>query len=185
MADAGLVTDDALMTLAAADDAAAFSTLIRRHEQAVLRYLRQALPDVHDAHDVCQDVFVEVWRRRQSYEPRGTFAAWLFRMVRSRATSRGRFHAVRRLFAARVVHDDASGPRPDALYDERVAAAQVRKALQQVPATLREAVALRHGADLDHRTIAAILEVDEATARQRACRGLAVLRERLSAAERP
>lgn len=184
MADAGIVTDDALMTLAAAGDAVAFATVVRRHEQAVLRYLRHALPDAHDARDVCQDVFVEVWRRRQTYEPRGVFAAWLFRMARSRAISRGRMHTVRRLFAARAVVDDRSGPRPDDVYDERVAAARVRGALQQLPATLREAVALRHGAELDHRTIAAILDVDEATARQRACRGLAALRERLAPPER-
>jgi len=184
MADAGIVTDDALMTLATAGDAQAFAALIRRHEQAVLRYLRHALPDANEARDVCQDVFLEVWRRRHSYEPRGVFAAWLFRMVRSRAISRGRMHTVRRLFAARAVVDDSGGLRPDDVYDERVAATRVRAALQQLPAALRDAVALRHGAELDHRTIAAILDVDEATARQRACRGLAALRVRLAPPER-
>ncbi len=180
--------DDALMTAARAGEVAAFSALLRRHERAVLRYLVRALPDAEEARDVCQDVFVEVWNRRARYEARGLFQAWLFRLARSRATSRGRFLRVRRLFAdargaeARGADDVDNRAAPDAVHEERARAAALRGALDALPATLRDAVALRHGAGLDHRTIASILAVDEATARQRACRGLALLRARLQGA---
>jgi RNA polymerase sigma factor (sigma-70 family) len=187
LADAGGVSDDTLMTLAVAGDVAAFSALMRRHQQSIIRYLGRALADPEDARDVCQDVFIEAWQRRQSYEPRGLLVAWLFRIARSRAISRGRFHAVRRLFAARQRDelDATGGPRPDDIHDQRQQAARLRRALLTLPPALREAVALRHGAELDHATIADVLGVDVATARQRACRGLALLRTRLGPEEPP
>lgn len=172
-------TDDALMARVKRGAQAAFAVLVQRHERRMLAYLKRSLDDADEARDVCQDVFIEVWRRRDDYEARGMFVAWLFRIARSRATSRARFRSVRRLFAARPRSEEGEAVRPDEALDQRRREATARAALQLLPASLREAVALRHAAELDHATIASILGIDEAAARQRACRGLAILRARL------
>lgn len=176
-------SDDALMQRARGGDRACFTVLVKRHERRVLAYLRRSLEDGEEARDVAQDVFVEVWRRREQYEPRGKFVGWLFRIARSRSTSRARFRAVRRLFAARAPLEEASGARPDHALEQRHQDALVRAALQGLPASLRDAVALRHAAGLDYSDIASVLGIEEAAARQRACRGLALLRKTLSAGD--
>lgn len=178
-------SDDDLMARARGGAHAAFAVLVKRHERRVLGYLKRSLDDGEEARDVAQDVFVEVWRRREQYQPQGKFVGWLFRIARSRATSRGRFRAVRRLFAARARPEEEGGARPDDVLERRHQDAAVRAALQGLPASLRDAVALRHGAGLDYSDIAGILGIDEAAARQRACRGLALLGKTLRAGGGP
>jgi RNA polymerase sigma-70 factor (ECF subfamily) len=181
--------DDALMARVRAGDARAFASLVEKHEERVRRFLERMLASSAEAEDVCQDVFVEVWRTRDRYEARGQFVAWLFRIARSRAASRGRFLAVRRFLVGWSEHEAARTPTTEGTPADHVLRGEhdrqrrrdLDRALLRLPHDVREAVVLRHTLDVDYRALAAMLGVSEGALRVRVHRGLAALRAQLDA----
>ncbi len=181
-------SDDALMRACANDDSAAFATLVRRHEARLRGFLARSLPSDIDgrseARDLCQEVFLEVWRARHRYTGTGRFVPWILRMARSRATSRGRALAVRRLFARRAT----LAPADDAIVDDdalaRLLSAEDRRRVRQALASLsradREVLTLRVMWELDYEVIADALGLQPGAVRVRAYRALTRLASALS-----
>lgn len=58
--------------------------LVRRHQSSVLRQCRRKLKDTEAAHDVSQEVWIQVHTRLGQYKAEGTFAAWLSVIVHHR-----------------------------------------------------------------------------------------------------
>lgn len=67
-------------------DPDALAEIHRTYGGVVLGYLRGALRDPATAEDVHQEVFLEVWRRGESYDPdRASLGTWIMLIARSRA----------------------------------------------------------------------------------------------------
>jgi RNA polymerase sigma-70 factor (ECF subfamily) len=67
-------------------DPAAIREMHETHGGRVLAFLVQALGDRATAEDVCQEVFLEAWRKGSRYDPRRAGpGTWLMTIARSRA----------------------------------------------------------------------------------------------------
>lgn len=67
-------------------DPAAVTELYEQHGARVLSYLAHVLGDRATAEDVCQEVFIEAWRKGGSFDPsRAGAGTWLMTIARSRA----------------------------------------------------------------------------------------------------
>jgi RNA polymerase sigma-70 factor, ECF subfamily len=111
-----------------------------------------------DAEDVTQEVFLQAWRTAGQFDQtRGTMAAWLLMMARSRALDRLRFDRRR---PAQAVDPSAFERIPNAAPDVELTAATneevglARAALAALPAAQREAVELAYFEGLTHSEIA-------------------------------
>lgn len=72
-------------------DAAAFGELYQRLGPQARRIALRVVHDTDEAQDVVHDAFVEAWRRAPEYAAgRGTVAAWILMIVKSRAIDRVR-----------------------------------------------------------------------------------------------
>jgi len=86
--------DRRLLGRVAAGDVRALRRLFDEHGARVLAVARRVLHDAHDAQDVVQETFVEVWRRSREFDPsRGNVGSWVVTIARSRAIDRMRAHA--------------------------------------------------------------------------------------------
>ncbi|MFB9326552.1 RNA polymerase sigma factor [Paenibacillus aurantiacus] len=86
-------TDDMREVLLAMCDGStcAFETFYERFAPLVMKIALRVTGDRMEAEDVCHDVFLEVLRRGRAYDPsRGSIAAWLAVMARSRSLDRMR-----------------------------------------------------------------------------------------------
>src|SRR5438067_4214077 len=128
-------TDAALLArYAAADDAAAFAELVRRHGPVVLGVCRRMLGHVHDADDAFQATFLVLARNARSVRKPAALSAWLYgtavRVCRKARAKRGtpRPPATRAVAAddpfaevawkeVRALLDEEVGRLPDALRD--------------------------------------------------------------------
>ncbi|WP_261720447.1 RNA polymerase subunit sigma-70 [Streptomyces sp. FZ201] len=59
-------------------DEAAFSELAERHRRELHVHCYRMLGSFEDAEDTVQETFLRAWRRRETYEGRSTFRAWLY-----------------------------------------------------------------------------------------------------------
>jgi Sigma-70 region 2 len=80
------LSDEILIAQVAQGDKAALETLYDRHAAIVLGVCLKILKDRTTAEIVLQETFWRVWQSAVSYQVhRGSFAGWLFRIVRELA----------------------------------------------------------------------------------------------------
>lgn len=79
--DASAAEDIALMLRAKADDLAAFSQLVRKHQNAVMNFfLRSGV--YRDVEDLAQEAFLKLHRARHGYRPSAKFTTFLYLIAR-------------------------------------------------------------------------------------------------------
>jgi RNA polymerase sigma-70 factor (ECF subfamily) len=59
----------------------AFSGLVERHRRELHVHCYRLLGSFEDAEDTVQETFLRAWRRRETFEGRSTFRAWLYRIA--------------------------------------------------------------------------------------------------------
>lgn len=78
--------DVRLMLQVRQGNAAAYEELVKKHERRVIGFLEHMVsPD--QAEDLAQEVFLRVFRARESYEPGARFATWLFTIMHNVASN--------------------------------------------------------------------------------------------------
>ena len=160
----------------------------RTHRQRVRAAAQRVVADDATAEDVTQEVFLKVWLRPDLFdERRGSLAAFLCVMARSRALDRIRAEgaldrARHRLAEHHVLAEpDAEEEPASALvrHDERE---ELRAALLKLPDAQREAITLAYGRGFNSVEIAQRTHVGRATARSRLRLGIGKLRAELAEA---
>src|SRR5687768_4100341 len=69
---------------------AAFEELVRRWEQPVARFLYRFAGPAAPLQDLCQEVFLKVYRAGPGYRETGAFSTWLFQIALNVARDDGR-----------------------------------------------------------------------------------------------
>jgi len=75
--------DTELMLRFQAGEEACFEELVERHKQRVFRTAYRFLGMRQGAEDIAQEVFLRVYRARDTYEPRARFTTWLYAICRN------------------------------------------------------------------------------------------------------
>jgi RNA polymerase sigma-70 factor, ECF subfamily len=177
------LSDEELLE-ALASDPAALGILYDRHATLVYGLALAMLGAPEEAEDLTQEIFVTICgpRVRDYDRGRGTVAAFLITMTRSRALDRLR----RRTRSARLLttwHDAAAPAAAAANPFEDVwtqrAAARVRAVLAELPDAQREVLVLAYYRGLTQSEIAAELGTPLGTVKSRLRRALLALGEAL------
>src|SRR6516165_4592060 len=90
----------------------AFETLVERYQNRLMSVLFHLVGNRDEAEDLCQEVFLRIYKARKGYRPRAKFATWLFTIANNLALnhlrSKGRNPSVPMSGAA--TDSQASGP---------------------------------------------------------------------------
>lgn len=81
MAEPTLPADETLAAAAARGDAAAFETLVRRHERVVRSFLARLVPGGGRSDDLAQETFLTAWSKAASFSGTGRYRGWLMRIA--------------------------------------------------------------------------------------------------------
>ena len=173
--------DRSCMDRLRAGDLKALDELYTRHTPLLYGLVLRIVGRAADAEEVLQDTWVQAWRRAESWEPgRGTVAAWLITLARSRAIDRIRS------VSARQRAETAAPPPALPQRDEPAAAAADRQRQQRVSAAMatltsqqREVLELGYFGGLSQSEIAARLGAPLGTVKSWTRQGLTSLRERV------
>lgn len=164
-----------------ASDRAAYAAVFEALHVDLMRYAWRFTRDEHSARDVVQDVFLKLWRVRETLEPERSLRALLYTMTRNLSLNHNR---------ARQHHADLSD-EADAWVDERVDegdaldAAQLGAHLEAwiaaLPDRRREAFQLSRYQGLSHEEIADVMGLTPRTVNTHIVLALKDLRARLGA----
>ena len=165
-------------------DSASFDAAYRELYPLALRAADRVLHDRAAAEDVAQDVFMDLWRGRSSYDgSRGSLRGYVSMLARSRALDRWRTRSARDAAAGRLEQEVAvgasaeEGPEDVALRHDRVE--YTVQALAAIPAPQREAVLLAYAGGLSANGVADAAGIPLGTAKSRIRGGLSKLRVQL------
>lgn len=175
-----------LVTRFQAGDHAAFDAIYLRYFERIYSYLRVLLRDPHEAEDIAQTTFGQVFRALPDYEDRGRpFRAWLF--VIARNTAYRQLELTQRHAELRAPDElpEVSGEQPDpeeSLGTLRwVSDSELMLFIERLPLAQRQVLFLRFVMDLSHQETAVILGRSPEAVRRLQFRGLTFVRERLEA----
>jgi len=181
--DSAALHDDGLLAQRIrSGDRVALGEVYDRHASAAMAVALRVVADREQAEDVVHDAFVAIWQKIDHFDPaRGSLRSWIVTIVRNRAIDRLR--GTRPSIEIGEADDRSmlqSGPNPT--WDGAVArlgAAQLRAALDGLPAEQRQAIELAYFGGRTYREIATLTGVPLGTATGRLRLALARLRELL------
>lgn len=136
--------EDTLMLKIAGGDQDSFNTLYNMWCRRVMSYAFRALRDLHEAQDVVQETFVQVYKAAPSYRAEGKFAAFVLRIAGNLV--RHRYRNARYADSLSDILDDENLPIPESLHyspEESVLdGIDLERVLSLLPARQREALIL-------------------------------------------
>jgi RNA polymerase sigma-70 factor, ECF subfamily len=77
--------DIRLMIQVRTDVAGAFETLVERYQNRLVGILFHLVGNRDEAEDLCQEVFLRIYKARKGYRPRAKFSTWLFTIANNLA----------------------------------------------------------------------------------------------------
>ena len=169
----------------ASGEAGALAELYDRYTPLLYPVALRILRSPADAEDVIQEAWLQVWKRSATYDScRGTVAAWLLTVARTRALDRYRSKASRSRAESQVDPDPPSRPPdPGASAAQTELGQRVREALARLEPQQRQVLEIGYFQGLSQSEVAERLAAPLGTVKSWTRQGLARLRQLLPAEE--
>jgi RNA polymerase sigma-70 factor (ECF subfamily) len=171
-------------------DTDAFAELQQRYAPRVLGYFHRQLGDRAEAEDLTQDVFLRLYRSRERYQPRASFATWVFHITQNVARNALRFrrrHPCVRLDPGEIAEGSLfesllydRGDAPSRPLEREEIAGVVRAAVAELANRQRTALELHQFEDCTYAEVAAELDMTPKAAKSLLYRARNQLRETLT-----
>lgn len=184
------LSDAEVMLRAKAGDDAAYEFLVEKFRRPMLSFMYRAVHNTSVAEELAQEVFLRVYRSRQTYNAEAKFSTWLYRIATNLAANYARDTKAERAQGSISLDEpdeetgttlDVADTRPnieqDLLRVERLAA--IRRHVHALPERQRNAVLMHKYQGLDYRQIAQVLNLSESATKSLLFRAYETLRERL------
>ena len=167
---------DAIIQRCLAGDQPAWEQIVRQHWRKVFNIAYKFTGKHDEAEDLTQDVFVKIFKSLDTFDRRANFQTWLVSVSRNLCIDHYRSVRKERETIDRDVDAGELSPvaqtvSPIQALEHRDRVQLLRKALDQLPATLRSAVLLRDIQELSYQEIADRLHLPEGTVKSRINRG--------------
>ncbi len=187
-AAAYLERDAELMLRVRDGDETSFALLLERHRRPVIHFLSRMVQNPAVSEELAQEVFLRVYKARATYEPTAKFTTWLFRIathlainwLRDRRNEKSEDSLDRSAAgegAPIQIADRAPTKEQEMLYQARLA--EVRRAIDALPAKQRAAVLMHKYHEMGYAQIARTLNCSESAVKSLLFRAYETLRARL------
>jgi RNA polymerase sigma-70 factor (ECF subfamily) len=186
----GADSDDEIMLRAKAGDQSAFDYLVQKYRRPIVSFMYRMARNTAAAEDLAQEVFLRVYRSRQTYEVSAKFTTWLYRIATNLAVNHARDtrHERPEVTVSLDEPDEENGTTlelPDgALTAEQMLVRRermkaIRSKVEALPEQQRLAVIMHKYQQMDYKEIAEVLKKSESATKSLLFRAYETLREQL------
>ena len=188
--DFASMEDSAIMLALSAGNMAGFDFLIRKYRKPIISFMYRMTRNQAVAEELAQEVFLRVYRSRQTYRAEAKFSTWLYRIATNLVVNHAR--DTRHERSASTVYldepDADTGSTPDVpdmtlgaeaalVRDERMNA--IRDFVMALPERQRMAVLMHKYEGMDYHQIGDVLKLSESATKSLLFRAYQTLREKL------
>jgi RNA polymerase sigma-70 factor (ECF subfamily) len=190
--DFGQMDDAAIMLELRTGNMAGFDFLIQKYRKPIIHFMYRMVHNQAVAEELAQEVFLRVYRSRETYRAEARFSTWLYRIATNLGVNYARDNRHERT-ASTVYLDEAdseTGSTPDVadstpdveaklLRQERMNA--IREHVLALPERQRMAVLMHKYEGMDYKQIGDVLKLSESATKSLLFRAYQTLREKLKA----
>jgi RNA polymerase sigma-70 factor, ECF subfamily len=184
------LSDAEIMLRVREGDDSGFSILIEKYRKQIVHFMFRMSRNQAVAEELAQEVFLRVYRSRQTYRAEAKFSTWLYRIATNLGVNHARDTKYER--TAQNVYldqpDAETGTTPDVadstlsveqqlVRDERMNA--IRKHVMALPERQRSAVLMHKYQEMDYKEIGDVLKLSESATKSLLFRAYQTLRENL------
>jgi RNA polymerase sigma-70 factor (ECF subfamily) len=182
--------DSAIMLELSAGNVSGFDFLIQKYRRPIVNFMYRMVHNQAVAEELAQEVFLRVYRSRETYRAEARFSTWLYRI----ATNLGVNHArdTRHERAASTVYLDEADPETGTTPDvadttpgaedsliRRERMYSIRQHVMELPERQRMAVLMHKYEGMDYKQIGDVLKLSESATKSLLFRAYQTLREKL------
>jgi RNA polymerase sigma-70 factor, ECF subfamily len=184
------LSDAEIMLSVREGDDSGFSILIEKYRKQIVHFMFRMSRNQAVAEELAQEVFLRVYRSRQTYRAEAKFSTWLYRIATNLGVNHARDTKYER--TAQNVYldqpDPETGTSPDVadsslsveqelVRDERMQA--IRKHVMALPERQRSAVLMHKYQEMDYTEIGEVLKLSESATKSLLFRAYQTLRGNL------
>jgi RNA polymerase sigma-70 factor (ECF subfamily) len=185
-----LASDAAVMLRVAAGDESSFNYLVEKYHRPMIHFLYRMVHNQSIAEELAQEVFLRVYRARDSYRAEARFTTWLYRIATNLAVNHARDTRLERTVQTVYLDapDEETGTTPD-LADDEPSVEQsllrkermdaIRSHVMALPERQRMAVLMHKYQGMDYRQIGEVLKLSESATKSLLFRAYQTLRDKL------
>lgn len=183
-------TDAEVMLRVKAGDESAFDYLVQKYRRPLVSFMYRMARNAAAAEDLAQEVFLRVYRSRQTYEASAKFTTWLYRIATNLAVNHARDtrHERPEVTVSLDEPDEDSGATLD-VADSKVSVEEslvrrermlaIRAKVEALPERQKLAVIMHKYQQMDYKQIADVLKLSESATKSLLFRAYETLREQL------
>lgn len=145
-------------------DTKAFESIIDRYQKKILNIAYRMVYDYEDAKDITQTVFVKVFKKLNTYNPKYEFFNWIYRIAVNESLN----YLNQRKRVVTLANDYKSEDKtPDEIFENTELNQNIQHAFMSLKPEHRTIVILKHFHDLSYKEISKILDIPEKTVKSR------------------
>jgi RNA polymerase sigma-70 factor, ECF subfamily len=183
-------SDAAVMLRVAAGDESSFNYLVEKYHRPMIHFLYRMVHNQSIAEELAQEVFLRVYRARDSYRAEARFTTWLYRIATNLAVNHARDTRHERTVQTVYLDapDEETGTTPDLADDEPTVEQNllrkermdaIRSHVMALPERQRMAVLMHKYQGMDYRQIGEVLKLSESATKSLLFRAYQTLRDKL------
>jgi RNA polymerase sigma-70 factor (ECF subfamily) len=184
------LSDAEVMLRVRTGDDEAFAFLVEKFRRPIISFMYRSVGSQHVAEELAQEVFLRVYKSRQTYSADAKFTTWLYRIATNLAMNYARDTKSER--QGKVSLDEPVDEESDRTLDvpdtmmtaeeaivrrERMEA--IKKCVLELPERQRVAVLMHKYQEMDYKQIAQALNLSESATKSLLFRAYETLREQL------
>jgi RNA polymerase sigma factor (sigma-70 family) len=184
-------SDNVLFHQAVAGDQEAFEALVSRYQHSLFRLIYRYVDEYHEAHDVLQHVWLQLYLSLPTLQPHVHMKPWLFTVARNRSLDVLRSTRLLSFSEVETGNEENevafldtildTSPTPEELVEQRDLRRAIRFAIQVLPRTYHSVVLLYYSEHMNFAEIGRVLNVPVSTVKARFHRAKPFLRAILTA----
>lgn len=166
--------DEHLVSCALKGDLQAFEQLVKQYERLVFHIVGKVVEQREDIEDICQDVFVSIYKKLGTYNHQAKLSTWIGTIAYRAALNhkRKRKHS---LLDQQIESTNYTNPETDLLKKER--SAFLREQIEKLPAQQQLILTLYHLEEMSYEEIGKITNLPEGTVKSYLFRARKQLKE--------
>jgi len=177
-----MFNEEELVKKIVSGDMRAFTTFVKQYEKLVFTIVKRMVPNAADVEDVCQEVFIEVFRSLKKFKFEARLSTWIGRIAYYTAITHIRRHHKHVLTGDLDAIDAVavSGEEVEQLVSNKNELAFIQLLISKMPLNYKAVLTLYHIEDFSYQEIAGMMDIPEGTVKGYLFRARKLLKDLLA-----